>query len=123
MVRNEGERLKQMIVCTPRQEYARASNLDKALMLLGPQQVLYCKGLISVENIKGFEGVGISCGGDTTANIICLGDRELIVNGSNAIVTERLEAKNYIVHNPDLGEFAKGMGGPNCLIMPVERGA
>jgi len=56
MVRNEGERLKRVIVCTPRQEYARASNLEK--------------------------------------------------------------------HNiGDLGEFAKGMGGPNCLIMPVERGA
>ncbi len=45
------------------------------------------------------------------------------MNRSNSIVIERLEAENYIVHNLDLGEFAKGMGGPNCLIMPVERGS
>ena len=98
-------------------------HLDKALMVLGPKQVLYCRELVSKEKIKGFEGIGISCGGDTTANIICLGDRELIVNCSNSIVIDRLEAERYIVHNLDLGEFAKGMGGPNCLIMPVERGA
>jgi len=98
-------------------------HLDKALMVLGPKQVLYCRELVSKEKIKGFEGIGISCGGDTTANIICLGDKELIVNCSNSIVIDRLEAERYIVHNLDLGEFAKGMGGPNCLIMPIERGA
>jgi len=96
-------------------------HLDKALMVLGPKQVLYCRELIAKEKIESFEGIGISCGGDTTANIICLGDKELIVNRSNSIVIDRLEAKGYIVHNLDLGEFAKGMGGPNCLIMPVER--
>ena len=96
---------------------------DKALMVHGPKQVLYCRELVPKEKIKDFEGIGISCGEDTTANIICLGDKELIVNRSNAIVIERLEAERYIVHNLDLGEFAKGMGGPNCLIMPVERGA
>ena len=98
-------------------------HVDKALMLVGPKQVLYCRELVAKEKIKDFEGIGISCGGDSTANIICLGDRELIVNRSNSKVIDRLEAKGYIVHNLDLGEFAKGMGGPNCLIMPVERGA
>ena len=98
-------------------------HLDKVLMVLGPRQVLYCRELISEEKIEGFQGIGFSCGGDTTANIICLGDRELIVNRSNSIVIHRLEAEGYIVHDLDLGEFAKGMGGPNCLIMPVERGA
>ena len=98
-------------------------HLDKALMVLGGKQILYCKELISKEQIEGFEGIGISCGGDTTANIICLGDNELIINCSNSIVIDRLEAENYVVHNLDLMEFAKGMGGPNCLIMPVERNA
>ena len=98
-------------------------HLDKALMVLGTKQVLYCRELISKEKIEGFEGIGISCGGNTTANIICLGDNELIVNRSNSTVIELLEAEKYIIHSLDLGEFAKGMGGPNCLIMPVERGA
>ncbi|MCD6287227.1 MAG: amidinotransferase [Anaerolineae bacterium] len=96
-------------------------HLDKALMVLGPKQVLYCRELVSEEEIEGFEGIGFSCGGNTTANIICLGDRELIVNSSNSIVIDRLKAEGYVVRSLDLGEFAKGMGGPNCLIMPVER--
>jgi len=29
MLRNEGERLKRVVVCTPRKEYARVSNLEK----------------------------------------------------------------------------------------------
>ncbi len=98
-------------------------HLDKALMALGPRQVLYCRELLSQEKIEGFQGIGFSCGGDTTANTICLGDRELIVNSSNSVVIDRLAAEGYIVHSLDLGEFAKGMGGPNCLIMPIERGA
>ena len=97
-------------------------HLDKALMVLGQKQLLYCRELVLKEKIKGFKGIGISCGGDTTANIICLGNNELIVNRSNATVIDLLETEKYIVHNLDLGEFAKGMGGPNCLIMPVERG-
>ena len=54
-------------------------HLDKTLMALGPQQVLYCRDLVSQQDIDGFSGIEISCGGDTTANIICLGDKELIV--------------------------------------------
>lgn len=98
-------------------------HLDKMLITLGAKKLLYCEDLISVKDIEGFEGIAISCGGDTTANIICLGNNELIINRSNAVVIKRLEEENFIVHNLDLGEFAKGMGGPNCLIMPIERGS
>jgi dimethylargininase len=98
-------------------------HIDKALMALGPRELLFCTELVSKREIEGFEAIGIPCGGDTTANIICLGDRELIVNRSNVLAIARLEQVGYKVHNLDLGEFAKGMGGPNCLIMPVVRGA
>jgi dimethylargininase len=98
-------------------------HLDKVLMTLGPRRVLHCRGHVSDEDIEGFEGVGVPCGGDTTANIICLGDGELIVNRSNSLVIDLLETQRYRVHTLDLGEFARGMGGPNCLIMPVERGS
>ena len=97
-------------------------HLDKALMTLGPKHVIYNKDIVSETDINGFKGIGISCKGDTTANIICLGDKELIVNRSNSIVISLLESEGYIVHNLNLSEFAKGMGGPNCLIMPIERG-
>jgi dimethylargininase len=98
-------------------------HLDKALMVLGANQVLYCNELISPYDIRGFDGIEISCGKNTTANIICLGNMQVIVNHSNELVIDRLKNKGYRVHDLDLSEFAKGMGGPNCLIMPVERGA
>jgi N-dimethylarginine dimethylaminohydrolase len=98
-------------------------HLDKVLMVIGPGQVLYCEELISERDIKGFEGIGISCEGAVNANIICLGDRELIIDRSNSLVMDRLETEKYIVHKLDLGEFIRGKGGPNCLIMPIERGA
>ena len=97
-------------------------HLDKALMTIRPDHVIYCQDLVTAADIEGFQGIGFVCGGDTTANIICLGDGELIVNRSNTRVKDRLERDGYTVHALDLGEFAKGMGGPNCLIMPIARG-
>lgn len=98
-------------------------HLDKALMVLGDKQVLYCSELISQNDIRGFDGIEISCSENTTANIICLGNKQAIVNHSNELVINLLKNRGYRVHDLDLSEFAKGMGGPNCLIMPVERGA
>lgn len=96
-------------------------HLDKVLMVLGPGKLLYCSEFVSERDIAGYYGIGVTCGGETTANIICLGDDELIVDRSNSGVIACLEAENFLVHDLDLSEFAKGMGGPNCLIMPVER--
>jgi len=96
-------------------------HLDKAIMVLGARQVLYCNALIAQQDIKGFDGLAISCRGNTTANIICLGNKQVIVNRSNKLVIDLLSDKGYTVHDLDLSEFAKGMGGPNCLIMPIER--
>jgi len=96
-------------------------HLDKVLMVAGPNRVLSCSDWIPHESLKGFDVIGVSCGGRTTANIICLGNNEVIVERSNREVIERLDANGLIVHAVELSEFAKGTGGPNCLVMPVER--
>jgi len=96
-------------------------HLDKSLMTLGSNKILYCKKLVSKETLIGFEGIAIETGGDVTANIICLGDNELIVNASNSTVNKFLTKHGFKIHTLDLEEFAKGMGGPNCLIMPTQR--
>jgi N-dimethylarginine dimethylaminohydrolase len=98
-------------------------HLDKVLMTTGPRNVIYCRELITAKDIGGFDGIGFSCGGNTTANIICLGEGELIVNRSNTQVKARMKSEGYKVHDLDLSEFAMGMGGPNCLIMPIDRSA
>jgi len=96
-------------------------HLDKILMVLGSGKILYCSEFVSQQDIAGYFGIDVPCGEEATANIICLGNNELIINQSNSDVITRLKAEKFIVHDLDLSEFAKGMGGPNCLIMPVER--
>jgi dimethylargininase len=97
-------------------------HLDKAMMLVGPDRVMYCRGLIPEDALGGFEGIEMRCDGPTTANVICLGGNEVIVERSNEEVGRQLEAQGLRVHLLDLSEFVKGSGGPNCLILPVERG-
>lgn len=98
-------------------------HLDKALMLVGPDRVIYCRELIPDESVRGFETIEMPrrCTGRTTANIICLGGDEVIVGRGNHEVAKHLKAQGLVVHELDLSEFAKASGGPNCLIMPVER--
>jgi dimethylargininase len=96
-------------------------HLDKALMLVGPDQAIYCRDLIAEDSIGWFDAVEIRYGGPTTANIICLGENEVIVEQSNQEVTKQLKARGLVIHELDLSEFVKGSGGPNCLILPVER--
>jgi dimethylargininase len=98
-------------------------HLDKALMTLDAERVLFCREYISPQDISGFSGLGVSGGGSTTANIICLGGNQVIVNRTNDVVADLLTKEGFVVHALDLTEFAKGSGGPNCLVMPVERSA
>jgi dimethylargininase len=96
-------------------------HLDKAMMVVGPARILYCGELVPDDSLRGFNVIRVACDGSSTANIICLGESELIVERSNRAVMERLEANGLNIHDLDLSEFVKGSGGPNCLIMPVER--
>jgi dimethylargininase len=97
-------------------------HLDKALMLVGPDRAIYCRGLIPKASLTGFDMIEVVCAGGTTSNAICLGGNEVIVERSNQKVTEALTAGGIVVHELDLSEFTKGSGGPNCLVLPVERG-
>lgn len=96
-------------------------HLDKVLMIAGPARMLSCTDYTPEESLKGFEVIDVSCEGGSSANIICLGNNHVIVDRSNHEVITRLEEHGFFLHTIDLSEFAKGTGGPNCLIMPVER--
>jgi N-dimethylarginine dimethylaminohydrolase len=91
------------------------------MMLVGPDRALHCRGLIRDDSLRGFDTIEIIYARRRTANIICLGESEVIVERSNHEVAQQLKAQGLIVHELDLSEFVKGSGGPNCLIMPVER--
>jgi len=96
-------------------------HLDKALMVVGPDRAIYCRGLIPKDSLRGLDTIEVACAVGVTANIICLGGNEVIVERSNQKVTGELTAEGIVVHELDLSEFVKGSGGPNCLILPVER--
>jgi len=72
--------------------------------------------------LDGFETIDIECVGATMSNIICLGDGEVIVGATNEGAIRRLEEEGLKLHVLDISEFSKGDAGPNCLIMPLERG-
>ena len=97
-------------------------HLDKVLLTIGPKTLLFCPEFINEDDLDGFEAIAIPYGSTSTANVINLGDNDLIVNRSNRGVIERLAGTAYVVHDLDLSEYAKGTGGPNCLIMPLDRG-
>ena len=96
-------------------------HLDKAMMMVGPDRVIYCRELMAPDFFDGFETTVLSCYESATVNIICLGPKECIVDRTNSRVIEKLEDIGITVRDLDLSEFTKGTGGPNCLIMPVER--
>jgi len=97
-------------------------HLDKAMMLVGPERAIYCRGLIPASSLGGLDTIEVVCAGGTTANVICLGGNDVIVERSNQEAARQLEARGVVVRQLDLSEFVKGSGGPNCLILPVERG-
>lgn len=96
-------------------------HLDKAMMLVGPDRAVYCRELLPDHTLRGFDAIGLPCAGGATANLICLGENQVIVERSNHEVVEQLKDEGLVLHELDLSEFAKGSGGPNCLIMPVQR--
>ena len=96
-------------------------HLDKVMMMTGPDSILYCSDFVNPDFLTGFETTALACHDAATANIICLGPAECLVDSANTRVIEKLENRGTTVHILDLSEFAKGTGGPNCLIMPVER--
>ena len=96
-------------------------HLDKVLMPISPAKLLVCSNVVPDSELQGFDIIKIRYGEGTTANIICLGDGELIVGDTNTEVIHRLRDEGLTLHLHDISEFAKGAGGPNCLIMPVVR--
>ncbi|MEA2000767.1 MAG: arginine deiminase family protein [Actinomycetota bacterium] len=96
-------------------------HLDKVLLTIGPETLLFCPEFVDERKLGGFEAIAIPYGPTSTTNVINLGDETLIVDGSNRGVLERLADTRYVLHDLDLSEYAKGTGGPNCLIMPVVR--
>jgi dimethylargininase len=96
-------------------------HLDKVLMPVGDDRLLVCTDIVHRDILRGFDIIGISFSNNSSANIICLGNGELIVGATNQGAIDALDRNEFNLHLINVSEFVKGSGGPNCLIMPVER--
>ena len=95
-------------------------HLDQVIGVLGSGYLIYCRELFTARFFEGFDTVESSCKG-FNVNFICLGKEEIIAPSTNAEVVILAQEHGIKVHSIDFSEFAKGSGGPNCLIVPVER--
>lgn len=96
-------------------------HLDKVLMPVNPENIIVCRNIVFGSVLDGVEFFPIEFNESSTANIICLGDNNVIIGDSNTGAIECLEKQNVTIHKLAISEFVKGAGGPNCLIMPVTR--
>jgi len=95
-------------------------HLDQAIGVLGPDRLMVCRDLFPGELFRGYQTVLRPCQG-FNVNFICLAPGEIIVPATNPPLIDAAEENSVRAHILDLSEFAKGTGGPNCLIMPIER--
>jgi dimethylargininase len=95
-------------------------HLDQTVGVLGPDKLMVCRNVFDKELFRGYRTVLMPCQRHNV-NFICLAPDEIIVPSSNAPLIEAAEKNRVLAHVLDLSEFAKGTGGPNCLIMPIER--
>ncbi|MBN1272742.1 MAG: amidinotransferase [Candidatus Aminicenantes bacterium] len=96
-------------------------HLDQVLGILGPEMIICCTHLFTDDYFKGFEVIHVACR-NHNVNLICLGESEIIAPAENPELIHITRQAGIHVHEVELSEFAKGAGGPNCLILPIKRG-
>jgi len=95
-------------------------HLDQTIGVLGPKRLIHCSSIFPDSLFQGFESIPFSCG-EYNVNFIGLGPNSILAPASNLGVIQKAEGLGVKIHIVDLAEFWKGTGGPNCLIMPLER--
>lgn len=95
-------------------------HLDQTVGVFGPRRLICCDGLFPQATFRGFETLRFPCK-EFNVNFICLSENEILAPAANAGIIKKARELGIRVHVLDLWEFAKGTGGPNCLIMPLER--
>jgi|WetSurMetagenome_2_1015567.scaffolds.fasta_scaffold26448_2 dimethylargininase len=98
----------------------RFLHLDQAIGVLASGRLMVCGDLFPRDLFMGFEIIELPCR-TSNVNFICLGPNEIILPRTNEQGLETAMQQKIRVHALELSEFSKGMGGPNCLIMPLER--
>lgn len=107
----------------------RCLHLMSLLSVLDARTLLADPELLAVPTLRrlsdhGFEIVPIAVEerGTMAANVLALGDGELLALRANRRTNERLEAAGYRVRSYEGSEIShNGSGGPTCLTRPLRR--
>lgn len=96
-------------------------HIGGAMSVVDPGTVLCCRKIFPKGFFAGFETIEIPCPEATSANVIALGNRRVIVEKRCLGAAAALRQAGFRVRSLNLSEFVKGRGGPTCLIMPMDR--
>lgn len=96
-------------------------HIGGAMSVVDPGTVICCRGIFPKGFFSGFKVIEIPCPEATSANVIALGEKRVIVEKGTPGAAGALKKAGFRVRLLDLAEFVKGRGGPTCLIMPVDR--
>jgi dimethylargininase len=101
-----------------------ALHLGSVLSPVGPGRVVVVEGTLPADFLEGLDVIGAPrVGVDASANVLCLADNEVLADAGECPATlEALDGAGVSVRTLELSEFAKGSGGPTCLVLPVGRG-
>lgn len=97
-------------------------HLGGMMSLISPEDIIATSELASSDYLQGFRVHWLPVKGAISANVICLGPGEVVVEAGNKEAAQELDRAGFRLHFLDLSEFVKGRGGPTCLILPVARG-
>jgi len=128
--RSNEEGVKQMMRLLTRQGYevriitlpSGHLHLGGAMSLIDRRTVLSIENTIPPEFFEDFKVIYVPDTSPTSGNVICLGQKKVIVEKDNRAAIRALGRAGFSVLELDLSEFVKGSGGPTCLILPIERG-
>jgi dimethylargininase len=96
-------------------------HIGGAMSIVSSEAVLCYRAIFPKGFFQGFRTIEIPEVESSSANVIALGDEEVIVEKSNSTAANSLQKAGCTVYSIDLSEFLKGRGGPTCLILPVDR--
>jgi dimethylargininase len=89
------------------------------MSLVGPRQVLACRGVFPSGFFDDFEVVWVPKTNFISGNVITVSAGHVIAGARNVEAIGALQRAGFTVHPLDLSEFVKGTGGPSCLILPL----
>jgi dimethylargininase len=95
-------------------------HLGGMMTAIAPRRILFCEGTLAQNLCEGLDIIRVPDDGFTSGNVITVATDVVIAEASNTRAIDILKNNGVTVHSVELSAFTDGMGGPSCLILPVD---